>query len=76
MDGIRENKLDEKVNPTNDFKVRALDEQGKSCMIPFSSFSGSEPQENEVKEFLVDGTIIKRVYLNGQWEDTGIEYDM
>lgn len=76
MDGIREQNLAENSNPNNDFKVRALDDQGKSCIIPFSSFYQGSPQENEIRDFLEGSTIKKKRYTQGQWVETGIEYEI
>lgn len=75
MEGRRENSLPIQTTPTNDFNVRALDGEGKSCMIPFSKFQTTSPAENEIKDFFADGKIIKKRYTGGAWIDTGIEWE-
>ena len=77
MDGIREDTLENKPNPDGAYKVRALDAAGKSVVIPFSAFNPLVPQEDDIKEFLVDSTrIVKKRYSNGQWIEVGIETEI
>ena len=75
MDGIKENSLLVKT-PNNDFKVRSLDDLGKSCVILYSSFQTGTPQEGDIKDFFEDGTIKKKRYLAGEWIETGIEWEI
>ncbi len=74
MDGIKENSLLVKT-PNNNFKVRSLDDQGKSCVILYSSFQFA-PQEGDIKDFLEGDTIRKKRYIAGQWIETGIEWEI
>jgi len=75
MDGIKENTLLPKI-PNDDFMVRALDDQGRSCVIAYSTFQVGAPQEGDIKDFLEDGTIKKKRYLAGEWIETGIEWEI
>lgn len=75
MDGIKENTLPPNDSPNSEYKIRALDENGKSCVIPFGSMV-QLPQEDEVRDFLVDTKIVKRRYTSGSWVDVGLEWDI
>ncbi len=75
MDGIKENSLLVKT-PNNNFKVRSLDDLGKSCVILYSSFQVGTPQEGDIKDFLEGDTIRKKRYSAGQWIETGIEWEI
>lgn len=78
MDGIREDSLASNPTPTDDYKVRGLDANGKSCVIPFSAFNSGAavPQENDIKDFLEGSTIVKKRYVSGSWVSIGIEWEI
>lgn len=75
MEGKREDSLPPRETPNSDYKVRALDDQGRSCVIPYSSLAVS-PQEDDVKDFWDNGKIIKKRYVSGAWVEVGLEWDL
>lgn len=75
MNGRPENTLPPKT-PTNDFKVRALDADGKSCVFLYSDIQNESYSEGDIKDFLVGNTIYKKRYTGGEWVETGIEWEI
>lgn len=75
MDGIREDELAPKETPNANYKIRALDDAGKSCVIPYGSFS-IEPNEDDIRDFWENGKIVKKRYSSGTWIEVGLEWEL
>jgi hypothetical protein len=75
MEGRREDSLPSKT-PNANFEVRALDDEGKSCVILYSEFGAVVPEEGDIRDFL-EGNVIKKKRFDGEkWVETGIEWEI
>lgn len=75
MDGKREDQLTVKESPTLQYKLRGLDDLGKSVLIPYAAFVET-PNEDDIKDFIIDNKIVKKRYVGGSWIELGIEWDI